>query len=71
MSNNDPAKLDHFVHKSKTNGVDYIDFNEVFAKGNKATKNAASKLLEKIHAGIYCKTFPLKNEQEAVEDWLS
>lgn len=64
------SNLTPFVHQSKTDGVEYLDFNEVFTKGGDEAKADASALLEKLHAGIYCKTFPLANEQEAVEDWL-
>lgn len=57
-------------HSTSKNGIERVDFNEVFASGSDADKQTAEALLAKIHAGIYCSTFPIPSEQEALEDWV-
>lgn len=50
--------------------IQHLDFNRVFKEGDDADKDAAADLLGRIHAGLYCTTFPIPSEQEALEDWL-
>lgn len=50
--------------------IQRLDFNTVFNQGSEADKAEASKLLTRIHEGIYCTTFPIPSEQEALGDWL-
>lgn len=57
-------------HATSKSGIERVDFNEVFATGSDADKHTAEALLEKIHAGIYCSTFPIPSEQEALGDWV-
>lgn len=50
--------------------IQHLDFNRVFTEGDAADKKEAAELLGRIHGGLYCKTFPIPSEQEALEDWL-
>lgn len=50
--------------------IQRIDFNTVFSQGSEADKADASRLLTRIHEGIYSTTFPIPSEQEALGDWL-
>jgi len=54
----------------KADGVECVDFNEIYDHGNPTEKRLAKKLLTRAHKGIYCKTFPIPSEQEALSDWL-
>jgi hypothetical protein len=49
--------------------LELVDFHTALKDVH--TSDSAERLLRNIHEGLYNKTFPLPDEQEDIEDWLS
>lgn len=52
------------------NGIEFIDFSSVFDSRDTSEIIRSQQLLRLVHQELYCKFFPLENEQESVDCWL-